>query len=212
MVSSRHVSATRNEDIIIDFINDVQSEEENGKSCRAQKRVLRQYHTLYPWFNLHLVNHYKAKRKRAAEQHERANITAASNKKSRAGALGNFNSALDVARAGTPHQGQLNGGIPADITALESPDSDDSVAANASGDSNINIDSDSDSIRGRGSNVRTIIQKWKASDKGVSVCLGQQFINRARENRKNKGTHRDSDSDGDGDRKLAGTSLGGGGG
>jgi hypothetical protein len=122
----------------------------------------------------------------------------------------------------TPQQGHLKGGIQAYITPLESPDSDDSVAANASGNknknknSNKNIDSDSNSnsnsnsFRGRGINFRTIIQKWKASDKGVSVCLGQKFINRASENRKNKVTRRDSDSydDGDGDRKLSGTSLG----
>jgi hypothetical protein len=146
-----------------------------AKSWGAQNPVLRQYQILFAWFKLHLVSYYKAKRKRAEEHQERANITAASNKKSRAGALGNVNSALDVARAGTPYQGQLNDGIPADITPLESPGSDDSVAENASGDNNSN----SDSVRG--SNCRTIIQKWKASDKGVIVCLGQQFINRARE-------------------------------
>jgi hypothetical protein len=191
------------EDIIIDFINDVHSEEETGKSWGAQNRVLRWYQSLYPWFKLHLVSQYKAKRKQTAEQQERANITAASNKKPRDGALDNVTSALGVARAGTPHQGELNGGIPADITPLESTDSDNSVAANASGDS--------DRGRGRGSNCCTLLQKWKASVKGIGVCLGKQFINRALKNRKNRVTRRDSDSDsdGDGDRKFGGTILGG---
>jgi hypothetical protein len=90
-MSSHNVSAKRKEDIIIDFINDVQSEEENGKSWGAQNRVLRQYQTLYSWFKLHLVSHYKATRQGAAEQQERANIMSDSNKKSRAGALGNVN-------------------------------------------------------------------------------------------------------------------------
>jgi hypothetical protein len=112
-----------------------------------------------------------------------------------------------VSRADTPHQGELNAGIPSDITLLESPGSDNSDAANAPGDIN------SDIVRGRGSNCHTIIQKWKASDKGVSVCFGQQFINRAHEKRKNRVTSRGSgingDGGGDGDRKLSGTSLGG---
>jgi hypothetical protein len=60
-----------------------------------------------------------------------------------------------------------------DITPLESPDRDDSVDVNAAGDSNSNINSnsDSDSVRGRGrdNKYRTIIQKWKASDKRSGV-------------------------------------------
>jgi hypothetical protein len=68
MVSSRDVSAKLKEDIIIDIINDVHSEEETGKSWGAQNRVLKQYQSLYPCFKLHLVSQYKAKRKRAAEQ------------------------------------------------------------------------------------------------------------------------------------------------
>jgi hypothetical protein len=134
-----------------------------------------------------------------------------SNKKSCDGALGNVTSALGVALAGTPHQGELNGGIPAHITPRESPDRADSVVANTSGDSK------SDSVRDRGSNCRTILQKWKTSDKGVIVRLGQQFTNRACEIIKYRVTHRESnsdddgDDDGDGDRKLAGTHTGGGG-
>jgi hypothetical protein len=153
---------------------------------------------LYPWFKLHLVSHYKAKRKRAAEQQEqqeRAKITAASNKMSLPGALASVTAALGVARAGTPYQSK---GIPADITPLESTDSDNSVAANASGDS------DSDSVRD--SNFHTIIQKWKASDKRFSVSL---FSSSSTGHAKIERTRRYSDSDGDGDHKLAGTSLGG---
>jgi hypothetical protein len=78
---------------------------------------------------------------------------AASNKTARAGALGNVTAALGVARAGTPHQGGLNGDIPANVAPLESPYSDNSVAANDS------VKRNSYSI----SNSRTIIQKWKDS-------------------------------------------------
>jgi hypothetical protein len=70
MVSSRDVSAKRKEDTIIDtivdFINDVQSEERQKLGC--SECCLGQYQTLCPWFKLHHVSHYKAKRKRAAEQ------------------------------------------------------------------------------------------------------------------------------------------------
>jgi hypothetical protein len=73
-----------------------------------------------------------------------------SDKKSRPGALFNVTVALDVVKAGTPHQSK---DIPADITPLESPDIDDSVAADASGESNIDSDSDSDR------NARAAIRK-----------------------------------------------------
>jgi hypothetical protein len=81
MVSSCDVSPKRKDDIIIDFINDVQSEEETGKSWGAQNHVLMSYKALCPWFKLRRVSHYKAKRKRASEQQEKANIMAASNKR-----------------------------------------------------------------------------------------------------------------------------------
>jgi hypothetical protein len=79
MMSSRDVGATRKEDIIIDFKNDVQSEEETGKSWGAENRSRRRHQALY-LFNFYLGSHYTEKCKRAAEKFERAKIMAASNK------------------------------------------------------------------------------------------------------------------------------------
>jgi hypothetical protein len=97
-----------------------------------------------------------------------------------------------VGRVGAPYKRK---GITADITPLKSPDSDDSVAANASGDSDSFRDSDRDR------NYHTIVQKWKASGKRVILCLVQKFINRVCKNRKKRMTHRYSDSVGDGHHK-----------
>jgi hypothetical protein len=70
------------------------------------------------------------------------------NEMSRDGALGSITSALGVARAGTPYQGELNGSIPADTTPLESPYSDGSVAANTSCEAEGSSDSDISSCSG----------------------------------------------------------------
>jgi hypothetical protein len=77
MLSSKCVSAIQKEDIIIEFLNEVEMEEDTCRRWGAHHRVLKSYEVMYPWFKLYLVSHFKSRRKRAAEQQVRASITLA---------------------------------------------------------------------------------------------------------------------------------------